>query len=80
MTRNVIRGLTRMARGRAASGEESRVAEYRSRVGEGGTSRSSEEPPVMGGERRGRLVGSRSEINQRWEESGDRDKTSRQAV
>ena len=47
---------------------------------EGGTPRSSEEAPVMGVERRGRVVGSRSVINQGWEESHDRDKISGQTV
>jgi hypothetical protein len=47
---------------------------------EGGTSRSSGEVPVMGVERRRRVVGCRSTINQEWEESDDRHEISRQAV
>jgi hypothetical protein len=47
---------------------------------EGGTSRSSDESSVIEVERRGRVVGCRSTINQRWEESGGRDKTGNQAV
>jgi hypothetical protein len=47
---------------------------------EGGTSRSSDETSVIEVERRGRVVGCRSAINQRWEESDGRDEISEQAV
>lgn len=43
---------------------------------EGGTSRSSGEASVIEAERRGRVVGCRLAINQRWEESDGRDKIS----
>jgi hypothetical protein len=47
---------------------------------EGGTSRSSDEAPVMGVERRGRAVECRPVINQQREELRGRDKISGQVV
>lgn len=43
-------------------------------------SRSSEEAPVMGGERRGRAVGCCPVINQCWEELRGQDTVSREVV
>lgn len=46
----------------------------------GGPARSSAEAPVMGVERRGRIVAFRKLTNHPWEESDDRDKVLRKVV